>query len=307
MTHQLHEFSELRQKDIFCDAIIRVDDGTEFTVHRLILGACSDYFLALFRNANGTSNTTNTTNNNIKSPPVKVNNRSRPPKNPVQSSSSGNSSISSYEIRGIRGCAMTLALEYIYDAKCGIAASNMLELLLVGDYLGVLGLVRYCEDFIMSAIDVDNCVTLMRFGRHREYQRIYDAAKLFILSDFVHILEARREAMLDLPLDQFQELLRDDRLRVKQEDLVWEACLTWMGHRPQERRQHLVALLMSCRLALTTATFFNERVREHPLVRDSEPCKGIINDVMRLRAGFEDITTIHVSGSVVLGRGGVVA
>lgn len=273
MAHQLHEFSELRQKDIFCDATIRVDDGTEFTVHRVILSACSDYFLALFRNSNNISK------------PTTRSNRSR---------QNSNSPSASYKIAGIRGPAMTLALDYIYDTKCDINPSNMLELLVVGDYLGVLGLVRYCEDYIISAIDTDNCVVLMRFGKHREYSRIFDAAKLFILSDFVHIMGVKRAVMLDLPIDQFQELIRDDRLRVKQEDFVWEACLEWMGQDQGKRQQHLLSLMLSCRLALTTAAFFNERVREHPLVRDNDQCKAVINDVMKLRAGFEDITTIHV-------------
>lgn len=300
MTHQLHEFSELRQKDIFCDAVIRVDDGTEFSVHRVILSACSDYFLALFRNSNDKVHK-----------PIRNNNRSRSAKN------SANASTGNYKIAGINGPAMTLALDYIYDAKCHIDCSNMLELLVVGDYLGVLGLVKYCEDFIISAISTENCVILMRFGKHRTYPPIYEAAKLFILSDFVHIMTARRGVMLDLSADQFEELIRDDRLRVKQEDLVWESCLAWLGNGP-DRRQFLVPLMMSCRLALITPQvlvnwslgslnhlsfayltpipqYFNERVREHPYVRESEPAKAIINDVLKLRAGFEDITTIHVS------------
>lgn len=278
MAHQLHEFSELRQKDIFCDAVIRVDDGTEFVVHRVILSACSDYFLALFRNTNNLGNSKNS---------ILATNRSRTAKNQTRAPTG------SFKIPGIRAPAMALVLDYIYDAKCSTDPSNMLELLVVGDYLGVLGMVRYCEDYIMSAIDTENCITLMRFGKHRAYPRIFEAAKLFILADFVNLMDVKRSSLLDLPVDQFQELIRDDKLRVKQEDYVWEACLAWMAHQP-ERRQFLVSLLMSCRLALITPQFFNERVREHPLLRESEPCKSIINDVMKMRAGFEDITTIHV-------------
>lgn len=238
MAHQLHEFSELRQKDIFCDAVIRVDDGTEFNVHRVILSSCSDYFLALFRNAANNKNNTSSTSNRSRSA------RNAPP--PAVQQPAGN-----YRIAGINGPAMTLALEYIYDAKCRIDSTNMLELLVVGDYLGVLGLVKYCEDYIISAMDTDNCVTLMRFGRHRDYPRIYDAAKLYILSDFVNVMTLKRGVMLDLTADQFQELIEDDRLRVKQEDFVWESCLAWMDHKPN-RQQFLIPLMMSCRLALIT-------------------------------------------------------
>lgn len=221
MAHQLHEFSELRQKDIFCDALIRVDDGTEFSVHRVILSACSDYFLALFRN------------------------------NGLTAAEMPNNKSNCYHVRGIRAPAMALVLEYIYDTKCKIDKQNMLELLVVGDYLSVLGLVAYCEDFAIAAISLENCVSLMRFGRNREYLRIYEAAKLFILSDFMNIMAEQGSAILDLSEDQFQELIKDDRLCVKQEDFVWECCTNWLMHKP-DRTQFLISLMSACRLALVT-------------------------------------------------------
>lgn len=236
MTHQLHEFSELRQKDIFCDAVIRTDDGTEFSVHRVILSACSDYFLALFRN----------------NPSNKARNRKNGIHKKAVTFANQNNNNHSYQITGIRGPAMALALDYIYDAKCAIDADNMLELLVVGDYLGVLGLVTFCEDFVISATNVDNCVLLMRFGRNRGYARVYEAAKLFILADFVNILERKRAEVLDLSVDQILEIIQDDRLRVKQEDLVWDACLSWVAHQPH-REQHLLPLMLGCRLALISA------------------------------------------------------
>lgn len=218
MTHQLHEFSELRQKDIFCDALIRVEDGTEFTVHRVILSACSDYFLALFRN-------------------IKSNSSNR---------------MTTFKIPGIRGSAMKLALDYIYDAKCNLDTSNMLELLVVGDYLGVLGLVKYCEAFVISAINMANCVTLLRFGKHREYPHIYDAAKLYILSEFSNVMTCKRAEMLSLTADQFIELIQDDRLKVKLEDYVWDYCLDWINYGP-DRAQNLLSIMLACRLALVTS------------------------------------------------------
>jgi hypothetical protein len=42
--------NELRSKNQLCDAKIKVDNGTEFLVHRAILSASSRYFHALFTN-----------------------------------------------------------------------------------------------------------------------------------------------------------------------------------------------------------------------------------------------------------------
>lgn len=155
--------SELRQNDIFFDAVIRVDDGTEFTVHRAILSAYSEFFRALFRWKNPNSN--------------------------------------SYKLSGVSGPAMSLVLDFIYNSKCSIDRTNMLELLVAGDYLGVLDLVKYCEDFVISAIARSNCIMLMHFGKDHNYPRIYEVAKHFILDDFEHLMAVKYKAMLDLTFD----------------------------------------------------------------------------------------------------------
>lgn len=35
---------ELRQNNLLCDAVLRLEDGGVFSVHRAILSACSTYF-----------------------------------------------------------------------------------------------------------------------------------------------------------------------------------------------------------------------------------------------------------------------
>lgn len=40
----MRQLYEMRSNNILCDGIIKLQDGTEFNIHRNILSACSSYF-----------------------------------------------------------------------------------------------------------------------------------------------------------------------------------------------------------------------------------------------------------------------
>ena len=40
----MHALNELRQQNLLCDAIIRLEDGSAFSIHRALMSACSPYF-----------------------------------------------------------------------------------------------------------------------------------------------------------------------------------------------------------------------------------------------------------------------
>lgn len=43
-TQAMQSLYELRQNNLLCDAVLRLEDGGVFPVHRAILSACSTYF-----------------------------------------------------------------------------------------------------------------------------------------------------------------------------------------------------------------------------------------------------------------------
>lgn len=40
----MHALNELRHQKLLCDAIIRLEDGSVFSIHRALMSACSPYF-----------------------------------------------------------------------------------------------------------------------------------------------------------------------------------------------------------------------------------------------------------------------
>lgn len=43
-TDAMQSLYDMRQNNLLCDAVLRLEDGTVFSIHRAILSACSIYF-----------------------------------------------------------------------------------------------------------------------------------------------------------------------------------------------------------------------------------------------------------------------
>lgn len=53
---------------------------------------------------------------------------------------------------------------YLRDVS-GINDSNVAEMLFVSDYFGVLGLMKYCIDYIIRTLSPENCIIVWLMSR----------------------------------------------------------------------------------------------------------------------------------------------
>lgn len=73
--------------------------------------------------------------------------------------------------------------------------------------------------------------------------------RMFVLRNFTDIALNSAE-LLVLPFDQFYEIISDDMLNSKDEEPVWECCLSWIDYDPNGRREYVRRLLEGVRLGL---------------------------------------------------------
>ncbi|CAM4693668.1 unnamed protein product [Leuciscus chuanchicus] len=89
-------------------------------------------------------------------------------------------------------------------------------------------------------------------------------AQHYILQHFEEVLHVPEE-FLELSLEQLEEIIDEDELNVKQEEVVFEAVLHWINHAPENRRQHIAVLLPKC----------------NALVMENEDCMPVIINAMK--------------------------
>lgn len=68
-------------------------------------------------------------------------------------------------IPGISYAIMREIIEYAYRRKCSINADNVHEILVCADYVGIVGLVRLCKQYLAQMLTPENCVSIMGFSR----------------------------------------------------------------------------------------------------------------------------------------------
>lgn len=122
---------EMRQNNTLCDATIKLDDNSEFIVHRVLLSSCSSYFRAFFTSA-------------------------------LTIASDGKTV---FTISGISRMAMEKIISYAYMRQCDITEINVHEILVIADYVGILGLVRKCVEFLKNNLKPENCINVWLFSR----------------------------------------------------------------------------------------------------------------------------------------------
>nr|CAD7452780.1 unnamed protein product [Timema tahoe] len=252
-TQAMQALNDLRRNNQLCDALLRLEDGGTFPVHRAILSSCSTYFRALFTTTLHTSDKTDVL------------------------------------VPGVSSEMMSLILEYAYLRNLPVNQNNVYKLLVTADYLCVIGVLELCSEFLRSSLNEENCIGIMRFAREHFCTRLESDATMYVMRHFVTVAQKSNE-LLELPLEEMCKVIGANELNVKTEDTVWESVLRWINHDPDNRKMHIVDLMKNIRLGLLETQYFLEHVKDHPYVTNNEACRPVIIETLKFLYDLEMIT-----------------
>ncbi|PIK53844.1 putative kelch-like protein 10 [Apostichopus japonicus] len=194
---------DMRRNQQLCDVILEVE-GKQFPVHRVILAANSLYFRALFTNGMH-----ETSENVIKIPSVTPE-------------------------------LMERILEYAYSRETTITEYNVGKLLPVADQFNIRGLVDMCCRFLVKQLSPENCIGIWRYAKSYFCFKLEKEAFDYILVHFEETaLQTISTEFQTLAVEEFEEILLQDRLNVKMEEYVFESVLKWISHDEGNRKENI--------------------------------------------------------------------
>ncbi|XP_043088202.1 kelch-like protein 10 [Puntigrus tetrazona] len=243
-------FDEVRLQGEHTDVLIKVQD-THFKVHKIILCGCSPYFrIRLHRT--------------------------------LFSSQWTNKEEQSYNVAGMSSDTMSLIIQYAYARPVLITEESVPELLAAADQFLISGLIDDCCQFLEANLSLENCIgTCMLAECFPTCSAFLQKTRLYILHHFEEVTQVSEEFM-ELPLGHLTEMIAQDELNVKQEEVVFEAIIRWIGHAPENRRKHIDVLLSKVRMGLMSPDYFMTDVRNNALVLESEACSEIVINAMKV-------------------------
>ncbi|KAK5982223.1 Kelch protein 20 [Trichostrongylus colubriformis] len=235
----LNQLAAFRDDARLCDVIL-IAKGTRINAHRVVLAACSDYFLAMFTNQMAES-------------------RSR-----------------EIELADIETPALDALVNFCYSGIIQITELSVMSILHAANLLQLDKVKELCCEFLKEELDPSNCLAIGALADMYSCQELLCCANECSLNKFQQLVAT--EEFTSLPFGQLLELISSEELRVVSEEQVFQAVAKWVNFDLTARKQFLPQLLEQVRLPLCHPKFLVDTVSEDALVMEDVACRRLLDE-----------------------------
>lgn len=116
-----------------------------------------------------------------------------------------------------------------------------------------------------SKLETANCLDVYAFGKQHMCEHLTSKSKEFIARHFTELIRTREFVEID-DIELLVDVLGCDELEVASEEVVVEAVLGWLKHKPddEQRRAHAQRLLTeTIRLSFVDSAYLTETMRKY--------------------------------------------
>ena len=235
----LSSLSDMRNARELCDVVLRVETRQIFA-HRSVLAANSPYFRAMF-----TSGLTECRKEHV-------------------------------QLKEVDGTAVEALVDFMYTSHLNLSRDSVYALLVAADCFQLLAAKAICVEFLKQHLTVLNCLEIGEFADCHGCGDLEQATLAFARSNFTEV--AHSEEFLHVTYDRLLKLLTSDYLKIKSEEEVFEAVVTWVKYDMPSRRQHFSGLLSNVRLPFVSVAFLAERIAADSLVQEDSICQELVEE-----------------------------
>lgn len=241
MSQAFGALEAMRKTNRLCDVVVKVAD-LSLNAHRVILAACSPYFNAMF------------SGDNLESQKGVV------------------------TFKEVDPDAIQSLIDFCYTSSLVINSNNVEHLLPTANLLEMKDVVTACSEFLLNQLHPSNCLGIQRFASTHSCSNLLRKCTMFMQQRFPEVV--LHEEFLELGFAEVVAIVSDSNLNVRGEEQVYEAILSWVKHKLDERKSCVSELFKYVRLPLLSAAYLSREVRKESLLVNSFDGRGLLIDAM---------------------------
>ena len=243
-----------RRNEQFCDVVLEVCNGEDlarFKAHRIVLCAASPFFYSAL-------------NNDMKE-----------------------SKEGLIRLEDTSKIAIEQLLDYLYTGHVDVTEHNAFDLLKIADFLVIPSLKKVSSKFIVHLLSPSNCLMVYYLALNYRCIELQEKARDFTYSNFTRVVE--HEDFLNLTVNEVEEWISSDEIRVRGEEDVFQAIVKWMENKGSGDRENFFELFRHVRLIYLSRNYVFDEIFPHALVTNDKECTAFVLDsVKNVASGSEE-------------------
>ena len=243
-----------RKKGQFCDVVLEVcngEDQARFNAHRVVLCAGSPFFYSAL-------------NNDMKESKERL-----------------------IRLEDMSKVAIQELLDYLYTGQVDVTQHNAFDLLKIADFLVIPSLKEVSSNFIIQSLSSSNCFMAYYLAVNYRCFELQEKARDFIYANFTRVVE--HEDFLNLTINEVEEWISSDEIRVRGKEDVFEAIVKWVEQKGSGEREKFFELFRHVRLIYLSRNYVLNDILPHPLVTNDKACTAFVLDAVKdVSSGSEE-------------------
>ncbi|GLD47128.1 kelch-like protein 31 [Lates japonicus] len=156
----------------------------------------------------------------------------------------------------------------LYTIGCTVSAAATLQ---------IPQLLKMCMDFLLAELNVQTCVYIWNIAAAYGLLPVCDAARRFVLENFVQFAET--PLFTQLTLEQISAFLQDDMLLLPSEVMAFQLAMKWLDF-DASRQPHAAELLSHVRFETIPASELVSQIQPVPRMMMDPQCHRLLVDAM---------------------------